>query len=570
VSAYTVADHLIDRLAELGVDRVFGVPGDYSLAMLDHVTHHPTVRWTGCTNELNAGYAADGYGRLRGIAALCTTFGVGELSAINAIAGSYAEHVPVVHVVGAPALSSQALRRPVHHTLGDGLFGHFTAMHADITGARASLTAENAVDEIDRVLREVRDRRLPGYLVVPADVAAAPAERATAALPPPVDTTDPEAVAGFVDAARRLLDSAASPDDVAVLAGLLVHRLGAAGNLARLVADGPLPHATTPWAKSLVDESAPRFAGTYTGAASPPATRAVVEDAAVLVVAGVTFTDLDSGMFTQHITRTRTIDVGARSASVGAATFAPVELPTALAALEPLVAEVAARRAGPPPADPIAPPTPAADTTGDDDEPLGQTSLWREVSAFLCAGDIVLADQGTSFYGMAPHRLPADVTFVGQPLWASIGYTMPALLGTCTARPGHRGVLLIGDGAAQMTATELATVLRERIPAVIIVVDNDGYTVERAIHGPDEPYNDITPWDWPALARALGGGGADGGLAASRATTVGALRTAFADATAHPERVTLVQAVVPRDDVPDLLAALTRVLGSRPAPEPAR
>ncbi|WP_285655395.1 thiamine pyrophosphate-binding protein [Actinomycetospora sp. NBRC 106375] len=561
MSDYTVADHLVDRLAELGVDRIFGVPGDYSLAMLDHVTHHPTVRWTGCTNELNAGYAADGYGRLRGIAALCTTFGVGELSAINAIAGAYAEHVPVVHVVGAPALSAQAQRRPVHHTLGDGVFGHFTAMHTDITVARASLTFDDAVAEIDRVLREVRDRRLPGYLVVPADVAAAPAERATTALPAPVDTTDPEALAGFVETARRLLESASSPDDVAVLAGLSVHRLGAAETLAGLVAAGPLPHATTPWAKSLVDESAPRFAGTYTGAASPPATRAAIEDAAVLIVAGVTFTDLDSGMFTQHITRSRTIDVGPRTASVGAASFAPVELPTALAALQGLVADVADRREGPAPSEPLAAPTPAADTAPDD-EPLGQDGLWREVGAFLRSGDVVLADQGTSFYGMAPHRLPHGVTFVGQPLWASIGYTLPALLGTCTAKPGQRGVLLIGDGAAQMTATELATVLRERIPAVIVVVDNDGYTVERAIHGPAEPYNDITPWDWPLLARAMGGGDQ---VVASRVDTVGALRTALADADAHPERVTLVQAVVPRDDVPELLAALTRQLGKAPA-----
>ncbi|WP_345411484.1 alpha-keto acid decarboxylase family protein [Actinomycetospora chlora] len=562
MSDYTVADHLVDRLAELGVDRIFGVPGDYSLAMLDHVTHHPTVRWTGTTNELNAGYAADGYGRLRGIAALCTTFGVGELSAINAIAGSYAEHVPVVHVVGAPALTKQAQHRPLHHTLGDGVFGHFTAMHADITCARASLTPDDAVAEIDRVLREVRDRRLPGYLVVPADVAAAPAERATTPLPPPVDTTDPEALAGFVDAARRLLDTAATPDDVAVLAGLSVHRLGAAGTLAGLLAAGPLPHATTPWAKSLVDESAPRFAGTYTGAASPPATRAAVEDAAVLVVAGVTFTDLDSGMFTQHITRSRTIEVGPRSVTVGAASFAPVELPTALAALTPLVEEVAARRTGPAPSAPLADPTPAP-AAAPDDEPLGQTSLWQEVSGFLRSGDIVLADQGTSFYGMAPHRLPQGVTFVGQPLWASIGYTVPALLGTCTALPGRRGVLLVGDGAAQMTATELATVIRERIPAVIVVVDNDGYTVERAIHGPDESYNDITAWDWTLLARAMGGGDT---VAASHARTVGELRAALADADAHPERVTLVQAVVPRDDVPELLAALTRVLGSAPAP----
>jgi TPP-dependent 2-oxoacid decarboxylase len=565
VSGYTVADHLVDRLAELGVDRVFGVPGDYSLAMLDHVTHHPTVRWTGCTNELNAGYAADGYGRLRGIAALCTTFGVGELSAINAIAGAYAEHVPVVHVVGAPALSAQAQRRPVHHTLGDGVFGHFTAMHADITCARASLTPEDAVAEIDRVLVAVRDQRLPGYLVVPVDVAATPATRATEPLPAPVDTTDPEALDGFVDAARRLLASAGSPDDVAVLAGLLVHRLGAAATLDRLLAAGPLPHATTPWAKSLVDESGPRFAGTYTGAASPAATRSAVEDAAVLVVAGVQFTDLNSGMFTQHITRSRTIDVGARSVTVGTATFAPVELPTALGALEPLVAEVAARRAGPAPTEPLAAPTSAGEAAPDE-EPLGQDALWREVGACLREGDIVLADQGTSFYGMAPHRLPQGVTFVGQPLWASIGYTLPALLGTCLARPGHRGVLLVGDGAAQMTATELATVLRERVPAVIVVVDNDGYTVERAIHGADEPYNDITPWDWPLLVKALGGGDH---VAAARVTTVGALRAALADAGARPERVTVVQAVVPRDDVPDLLAALTRVLGSRPAPTPS-
>ena len=161
---------------------------------------------------------------------------------------------------------------------------------------------------------------------------------------------------------------------------------------------------------------------------------------------------------------------------------------------------------------------------------------------------------------MAPHRLPADVTFVGQPLWASIGYTLPALLGACTAQPGRRGVLLIGDGAAQLTVQELATVLQQRLPAVVVVVDNDGYTVERAIHGPDEPYNDITHWDWthaPGLLRRRR-------RRAPRrrpVRTVGELRAAFADAAGHPERLSLIQAVVPRDDVPELLDTLTRALG---------
>ena len=128
---------------------------------------------------------------------------------------------------------------------------------------------------------------------------------------------------------------------------------------------------------------------------------------------------------------------------------------------------------------------------------------------------------------MAPHRLPADVMFVGQPLWASIGYTLPALLGACTAQPGRRGVLLIGDGAAQLTVQELATVLQQRLPAVVVVVDNDGYTVERAIHGPDEPYNDITHWDWthaPAFFGADGDGRAAASLGAHRGRAAGGLR----------------------------------------------
>jgi len=546
VDSYTVADHLVDRLAELGVDRVFGVPGDDSLGLLDHVVHHPSLTWTGTTNELNAGYAADGYARLRGMAALCTTFGVGELSAINAIAGSYAEHVPVVHVVGAPALVKQAQHRPVHHTLGDGEFGHFAAMHTDITCARATLTTANAVGEIDRVLAAVRDQRLPGYLLLPADVAEAPVDRVTAPLPPPVDGTDPEALADFTDAARRLLNRAATRAEIGVLAGLLVQRFDGAAALNEVVAAG-VPHAVTPWAKSLVDESAPGFAGTYSGAAgSTERTRRVVEDAAALILAGVQFTDLNSGLFTQRITRSRTIDLGARMAGVGAATFAPIELADALAALAPLVADRPA--AALPAAPPVDPGGPAPDA-----DPLSQATLWQEVADHLRAGDIVLADQGTAFYGMAPHPIPAGVTFVGQPLWAAIGYTLPALIGACTAASGRRGVLLIGDGAAQMTIQELSTVARLGLDAVVLVVANDGYTVERAIHGPDEPYNDIARWDWTALPAAFGGAGAT----AVRVETVGALRAALA----APAGFTLIQAVVPRDDVPELLATLTRVLG---------
>jgi TPP-dependent 2-oxoacid decarboxylase len=546
-NSYTVSDYLLDRLAELHVDTIFGVPGDYTLSLLDHVIAHPALTWTGCTNELNAGYAADGYGRLRGIGAVMTTFGVGELSAINAIAGSFAEHVPVVHIVGAPSSSAQAAQRIVHHSLGDGQFTHFLQMHERITCARAALTALDAGAQIDRVLTAVRDQRLPGYLLLPADIGDLPIGRPVAPLAPAGDLTDPGALSAFVDAAARLFEQADTAEDVSVLAGVLVHRLGAADALHDLINAGPVPHATSLWGKSVVDESAPTFLGIYAGAASEPDVRSAIEDARVLVVAGVEFTDLNSGFFSQQLNRARTIELTPAIASVGAATFAPVAIGAALAELAKLVSGLGRH-------DPQTPTTvvhraqPVAPSTA-----LSQSTLWSTVSAHLRPRDIVLADQGTSFYGMATHRLPDDVVFIGQPLWASIGYTLPALLGACLASPGRRGVLLIGDGAAQMTVQELSSVLRSGITATVVIVDNDGYTVERAIHGPDEPYNDIAGWDWTLLPA----------LFAPERTShthvvenVGQLTDAMADST--PGTLTLIHAIVPRMDVPELLSEIAR------------
>jgi indolepyruvate decarboxylase len=139
--------------------------------------------------------------------------------------------------------------------------------------------------------------------------------------------------------------------------------------------------------------------------------------------------------------------------------------------------------------------------------------------------------------------------FGGQPLWAAIGFTLPALLGAALARPERRPVLLIGDGAAQLTIAELGTLLRRRIPAVIVVVDNAGYTVERVIHGLHEEYNDIARWDWTALVSALDPTGTAVGV---KAATVGELTSALETARAY-DGLTLIQAVVPAEDVPPVL-----------------
>jgi alpha-keto-acid decarboxylase len=557
---YTIGDYLTGRLVEAGVDRVFGVPGDYTLALLDHVIAQPGLEWTGCANELNAGYAADGYARMRGIGALCTTFGVGELSAINATAGSFAEHVPVVHIVGSPASGTQAAARIVHHSLGDGVFTHFAEMHEKITCAQAALTAATACGEIDRVLSAVKTQRLPGYLLIPADVAAAPAAPPITPLPITPAGTDPDALAGFTAAARRLLATAPDVAGIAVLSGLLTHRFDAAADLAALLAAGPLPYATTLWGKSVADESDPGFTGIYAGAASANAARQAVEAASVLILSGVQFTDLNSGFFSQQLNRQRTIEIGASAVSVGAALYSQVPLPTALQVLTSLVAELTSRQARP--ASRPEPVAEAAQEGPSSSAPLSQQTLWDLVARFLRPGDIVLADLGTSFFGAATHRLPRDVTFIGQPLWASIGYTLPALLGACLACPGQRGILLIGDGAAQLTGQELSTILHTGLSPVVIVVDNDGYTIERAIHGPEQPYNDIARWDWTAAPALFG---SDRVSVARRVTTAAELDEALKAAASSGE-LALIQAVVPRMDVPPLLESLARAAGTANAP----
>ncbi|MFT4044393.1 MAG: alpha-keto acid decarboxylase family protein [Gordonia sp. (in: high G+C Gram-positive bacteria)] len=542
---YCVGDYLLDRLAEFGVTEIFGVPGDFNLEFLDHIIAHPGLRWVGNANELNAGYAADGYGRLRGMAALVTTFGVGELSAANAIAGSYAEHVPVVHIVGAPSKDAQAARRIIHHSLGDGDFEHFQRAAREFTCAQANLAPATATRDIDRVLLEVHEQKLPGYLLISTDVARFPAEPPLEPLTPRTGGSSPRALSLFTDSAAALI----ADKDVTVLADLLVHRLGVIDALDALLTTGNLPYATLMWGKSLLDESRPNFAGIYAGAASEESVRRAVEDSPVLIMAGVQFTDMVSGFFSQRIDPARTITLGVHSAKVGDAVFAPLDMRAALDALTAIVSQrTGAATRWIPERD---------DRTGIDvpsDTGLTQEVLWDRLSAVLTPGNIVLADQGTSFYGMAAHRLPAGVTFIGQPLWASIGYTLPAALGAGVAEPDRRPVLIIGDGAAQLTIQEIGTFGREGLSPVIVIVNNNGYTVERAIHGEKAYYNDIVAWDWLQIPAALGVPKAQ----TFRATTPGELDAAFAAAAADPARMTFIEAVVAEMDVPPLLADLAR------------
>ncbi|EBX1804996.1 alpha-keto acid decarboxylase family protein [Salmonella enterica subsp. enterica serovar Newport] len=543
---YTVADYLLDRLAGCGIGHLFGVPGDYNLQFLDHVIDHPTLRWVGCANELNAAYAADGYARMSGAGALLTTFGVGELSAINGIAGSYAEYVPVLHIVGAPCSAAQQRGELMHHTLGDGDFRHFYRMSQAISAASAILDEQNACFEIDRVLGEMLAARRPGYIMLPADVAKKTAIPPTQALALPVHEAQSGVETAFRYHARQCLMNSRR---IALLADFLAGRFGLRPLLQRWMAETPIAHATLLMGKGLFDEQHPNFVGTYSAGASSKEVRQAIEDADRVICVGTRFVDTLTAGFTQQLPAERTLEIQPYASRIGETWF-NLPMAQAVSTLRELCLECAF---APPPT------RSAGQPVRIDKGELTQESFWQTLQQYLKPGDIILVDQGTSAFGAAALSLPDGAEVVVQPLWGAIGYSLPAAFGAQTACPDRRVILIIGDGAAQLTIQEMGSMLRDGQAPVILLLNNDGYTVERAIHGAAQRYNDIASWNWTQIPPALN--------AAQQAecwrVTQAIQLAEVLERLARPQRLSFIEVMLPKADLPELLRTVTRALEAR-------
>lgn len=543
---YTVADYLLDRLAGCGIGHLFGVPGDYNLQFLDHVIDHPTLRWVGCANELNAAYAADGYARMSGAGALLTTFGVGELSAINGIAGSYAEYVPVLHIVGAPCSAAQQRGELMHHTLGDGDFRHFYRMSQAISVASAILDEQNACFEIDRVLGEMLAARRPGYIMLPADVAQKTAIPPTQALTLPVHEAQSGVETAFRYHARQCLMNSRR---IALLADFLAGRFGLRPLLQRWMAETPIAHATLLMGKGLFDEQHPNFVGTYSAGASSKEVRQAIEDADRVICVGTRFVDTLTAGFTQQLPAERTLEIQPYASRIGETWF-NLPMAQAVSTLRELCLECAF---APPPT------RSAGQPVRIDKGELTQESFWQTLQQYLKPGDIILVDQGTAAFGAAALSLPDGAEVVVQPLWGSIGYSLPAAFGAQTACPDRRVILIIGDGAAQLTIQEMGSMLRDGQAPVILLLNNDGYTVERAIHGAAQRYNDIASWNWTQIPPALN--------AAQQAecwrVTQAIQLAEVLERLARPQRLSFIEVMLPKADLPELLRTVTRALEAR-------
>jgi indolepyruvate decarboxylase len=544
----TIGNYLLSRLSEMGIRHILGVPGDFNLWFLEQTLNDGQIAFVGCCNELNAAYAADGYSRLAGISALATTYGVGELAALSGVAGAYAEHVPIVCITGAPPLSAIEQRALLHHTMADGNYNNMLNCYREFTVAQARLTPSNAGAEIDRILRACWIEKRPVYLQLPSDVSGVITRPPSHPLDLNPELSDPKQLECAVALISRRLAKAKAP---AILIDADADRYDLVELVALLAEANNIPIAHLIPAKGSVSDAHPQSIGIYRGAASAPEVRQAIEGSDCLICLAARFTDIASGFFTHRINADLVIDlqpftlcmngmffnsISAAELLSGLLTTPRRQLPSASVSPDRPAPSVAHERV-----------TPEADS-------LTQDAFWRQVQNFLQPGDVIVSDTGTPFFGTAGLMLPEGASFVAQPIWAALGYALPAILGTILAAPNRRQLLFLGDGAIQMTAQELSTILRLDLKPIIFLINNDGYTIERLILGENSSYNDINPWRYGQLPAAFD---------RNDRTVVHLVRTndelyaalAAAGDTSIPH---LIEVIFPRMEVPEPLARFAR------------
>ncbi|KAI1363533.1 thiamine pyrophosphate enzyme [Xylaria arbuscula] len=560
-----VAEYLFTRLRQIGIRSIHGLPGDFNLVALDYL---PKVglEWVGNCNELNAAYAADGYARVKGMGAIVTTFGVGELSAINGLAGAYSEMVPVVHIVGCPSTISQRNGMLLHHTLGNGDFNAFANMSAGISCVVAKLRdpAEIA-SQIDHALRECYLRTRPVYIMLPTDMVTKKVEgellEKDIDLHEPANDEDKENY--VVDVVLKYLHAAQRP---VVLVDACAVRSRVLKEVHEFIDKTKLPVFVTPMGKSAIDETHPSYGGVYAGSASHPEIKAMVEDSDLVLSIGSLKSDFNTAGFSYRMSQLNTIDLHTDHCVVRYSEYPGVKMRGVLQKITERV-DTNQLKIQSPPSTTAAPEDKLEGING----PIKQAWFWPRISKFFKEGDIIVSETGTANFGIWETIFPPNVTALNQTLWGSIGWAVGACQGAALAAKdsggNRRTILFEGDGSLQLTAQEISTMIRHKLDVIIFVICNDGYTIERFIHGMDATYNDVATWQYRDLGTVFGGSPA---TVKSYAVHMPAeLETLLADREFSTDfrGLRLVELYMPREDAPQSLMMTAEVSAKNNARE---
>lgn len=574
---FTVSDYLIVRLAELGLKELFAVPGDYVARWFDYIDDkdrrpllmkdrdrracpadghaRPPVNLNryGCRSELEAGYAADAYARVRGTGCVAVTYGVGAFSLVNTVAGSYVERLPVIAISGSPG--SGPADRPAARK-GGILLHHATGNYRSDYDAYKQITAhavilssaKEAPEQIDRALAIAQEKKRPVYIEVWRNLWDAECAPPAGPLKLESPRCDEEAVKAAATEVATRLARAARP---MLWAGVELQRFGLQRAFAGFRDRFNLPYVTSLLAKSVLSEEHPGFVGTYTGPSSDYATYQAVQQADLLFVAGDLITDDYEGIVeSSYANMVVAYDNAVR---IGYATYANVPLARFLDAL--MEACEAQRLSNTEPWTRRSAGTAAAATAGTD--AITYARFFDRMNKWVDADMTLLPDESSSMYVSCNLPVRRQDGFVAQAAWGSIGYAAPAGMGLAVADPSHRPVVFAGDGGFQMTAQTLSTMAHFGLNPVVFVMDNGIYGIEQALTNPEtytkdqpfQPFNVLPRWDYARFAEALG-------VKGRKVTTMDELDAVLAEVKTEAKSSFLVQVLLPRHDIPDEILRL--------------
>uniref|UniRef100_F6GY71 pyruvate decarboxylase n=1 Tax=Vitis vinifera TaxID=29760 RepID=F6GY71_VITVI len=502
-SEATLGRHLARRLVQIGVSDVFSVPGDFNLTLLDHLIAEPGLKNIGCCNELNAGYAADGYARSRGVGACVVTFTVGGLSVLNAIAGAYSENLPVICIVGGPNSNDYGTNRILHHTIGLPDFSQEFRCFQTVTCYQAVVNnLEDAHEQIDTAISTALKESKPVYISISCNLPGIPhptfsREPVPFCLAPKV--TNQMGLEAAVEAAAAFLNKAVKP----VMVGGPKLRVAKACEAFVELADAcGYPVAVMPSAKGLVPECHPRFIGTYWGAVSTAFCAEIVESADSYIFAGPIFNDYSSVGYSLLLKKDKAILVQPERVVIGnGPAFGCILMKDFLKALSKrLKCNTTAyenyHRIYVPEGQPL---------RSDPKEPLRVNVLFQHIQKMLSSETAVIAETGDSWFNCQKLKLPKGCGYEFQMQYGSIGWSVGATLGYAQAVPNKRVISCIGDGSfQQVTAQDVSTMIRCEQRTIIFLINNGGYTIEVEIH--DGPYNVIKNWNYTGLVDAIHNG----------------------------------------------------------------
>ncbi len=550
-SNVSVGQYLIQRLRDYGIHDVFGIPGDYVLSFYSMLEKSP-INVVGCTREDCAGFAADAYARLTGMGAVCVTYCVGGLSVCNSIAGAFAEKSPVVVISGSPGLNERLNNPLLHHKVRDfrtqlEVFEKFTIAATEITDPMTAFA------EIDRVLDACDRFKRPVYIELPRDMVH---------MVPPVAHSyrgsgwqpDSKATSEAVKEAVGRINAAENP---VIVAGVELHRFGLQDEVLQLAEATNIPIAATMLGKSVVSERHPLYLGLYEGALGNAEVAKFVESSDLIMLLGTFLTDINLGVYTANLELERCVYITSEQMQISHHHFHNVSLDGFLKALiksdlrrasRSIPDSILARRVHQPYA-------------MEPDATLHISRMMSVIEQRLDNNTIVIADVGDSLFAATELLTHDRGEFLSPAYYTSMGFSVPAAVGASVARPDHRVLVLVGDGAFQMTGQELSTLARSGASPVIIVFDNHGYGTERFLHDGEWEYNEINPWAYHKLPLIYGRG--QGYLVNTEREFVEALEAAWDDRS-QPH---IIQAKLTENDASQTLMNLARRLGQRVGPQ---